>query len=320
MSGAIFYRATRPAIPGAKPFYIRLDRVRPLADVLADLDRQGVLRSYRATRLLGVLRRNRTRLPVGTYRVGAEMSSSQVLDTLEFPIHQMLRLPQNFWAARLAGFLERNEVCDGTDYVLAVNDPSAFQNQVSFPLPTRSLEGYLLPDTYDLPPLIGAPAVVERQLKAFERKVYEPLGKPKDLQRILTEASLIQLEVARDEERPLVASVIENRLRKHMALQIDASVNYALGVWRPLTFKDLREANGPYNLYRFKGLPPGPICSPSLKSIEAALKPAKTDYLFYVALPDGHSLFAATWKQHQANIAKRKAALAQIAKDRALKG
>ncbi len=314
----MLFTSTRAETPGAKPFYYRVDRVRPLAAILGELDNKGVLKSYRATRILGVLKRSRTRIAVGTYLIGPGMSAGHILDSLESPVHQMLTLPQNLWASRLGKFLERKEVCTADEYVAAAHDPTQFQSQVTFPLPKDSLEGYLLPDTYDLPPLIGASAVVERQLKAFERKVWEPLGKPADIQTILTKASLIELEVARDEERPLVASVIENRLKKKMALQIDASVNYALGVWRPLTFKDLREAKGPYNLYRAKGLPPGPICSPSLKSIEAAMHPETTNYLFYVALPDGHSLFAATWAEHQKNIAKRKAALAARAKERAL--
>ena len=314
--GAWLNRATQPASPGAAPFYIRFERIRPLAAVLADLDKQGVIRSYRAARILALLSRTRTRLPIGTYRVGAGMSTRAVLNALEFPIHQMVRLPEHFWAARAAGVLERNHVCDAADYVSAVHDPASFADQVPFHINAASLEGYLFPDTYDLPPLIGGRAVVERQLKAFDRKVYTPLGRPKNIQRAVIVASLIELEVARDDERPLVASVIENRLRKHMMLQIDASINYGLGVWRPLRFRDYRETKGPYNLYRYAGLPPGPICSPSLKSIEAAMHPAKTDYLYYVALPDGHSLFANTVADHQKNIAKRKAALAQRAQAR----
>ena len=295
---------------------MRLDRVRPLAGVLTDLDKQGVIRSYRAARILALLSRTRTHLAIGTYRVGAGMNTSHVLTALETPVHQMVRLPEHFWATRVAKLLEKKEVCGAADYVRAVNDPAAFAADLPFQLKGSSLEGYLFPDTYDLPPLIGASAVVERQLKAFDRKVFTPLHQPRDIQRIVTEASLIELEVARDEERPLVASVIENRLRKHMMLQIDASINYGLGVWRPLRLSDYRKTKGPYNLYRHAGLPPGPICSPSLKSIEAAMNPAKTEYLYYVALPDGHSLFAKTLPEHQKNIAKRKAALAARAKER----
>jgi UPF0755 protein len=92
-------------------------------------------------------------------------------------------------------------------------------------------------------------------------------------------------------------------------LQIDAAICYALGKWRPLTTKDYKDVDSPYNLYLHDGLPPGPICSPSLKSIEGALKPAEHKYLFYVALPQGNHLFSATYNEHLANIRKRKAAI-----------
>lgn len=305
--------ASRAVTPGAKAFYVRWERPRPIAAVLYELDRQGILRSYRAARLLALLRRDRTVIPAGTYRVSAGMSALRLLRSLESPVHQMVRLPEHFWAARAAELLETKQVCPAADYIAAVHAPGRFASELSFPAPVGSLEGYLFPDTYDLPPLIGADAVVERQLRAFEHKVYVPLGKPRDIQRILTVASLIELEVDRDQERPLVASVIENRLRKHMMLQIDASINYGLGVWRPLKLSDYRKTPGPYNLYRHYGLPPGPICSPGLKSIEAAMHPAKTGFLFYVALPNHHSLFAKTMAEHEKNIARRKAALATLA-------
>ncbi|HLK14697.1 MAG TPA: endolytic transglycosylase MltG [Fimbriimonadaceae bacterium] len=307
-------RATQPADPGAKPFYVRFDRSRPLAAVLSDLDRQGVIRSYRAARILALLTRARTHVAIGTYRVGAAMSTAQLLRALDSPIHQMVRLSEHLWAARAAGVLEGHEVCKADEYIQAVHSPASFASDLPFKVTGSSLEGFLFPDTYDLPPLLGAAAVVERQLKTFDRKVYEPLGRPKNIEQILTKASLIELEVDRDEERPLVASVIENRLKKHMMLQIDASLNYGLGVWRRLRLSDYRTVKGPYNLYKHFGLPPGPICSPSLKSIEAAMHPAKTEYLFYVALPDHHSLFAKTVQEHEKNVAKRKAAIAAIAK------
>ena len=248
--------------PDAKPFFIRYDAPRSLDLVLGDLQNQHVIQNAFATRIWAILSRHHTTVAIGTYRVGAEMNAKKVLQALVSPIHQNVRLPETNWAARTARLLERHDVCTATSYDDLVRAPQTFEGQVSFPLPAGSLEGYLLPDTYDLPPLLGAQAVVSRQLKAFDRKVYQPLGKPADIQRILTVASLIELEVARDNERPLVAAVIENRLRKKMRLQIDASVNYALQVWRPLKRSDLKEASGPYNLYTHNGLPPGQSAPP----------------------------------------------------------
>jgi UPF0755 protein len=125
---------------------------------------------------------------------------------------------------------------------------------------------------------------------------------------------MVELEVAKDEERPIVAGVIENRLKRKMPLQIDATLLYGIGKWRRLTFKDYKEIKSPYNTYTHQGLPPGPICSPTVKSIEAALHPATHNYLYYVAMPEGYHLFAETYKEHLANIKKCAAERARLKK------
>ena len=114
---------------------------------------------------------------------------------------------------------------------------------------------------------------------------------------VLVVASLIEREVVLDAERPMVAAVIYNRLRKDMLLQIDATVQYALPEWKEaLTYEDLKVPS-PYNTYLHKGLPPTPICSPGLASIMAALEPAEVDHLFYVATGDGGHFFTADYDE-----------------------
>ena len=246
-------------------------------------------------------------VPVGTYLVAPGQAPSTVLKAIQSPLHQLVRMPETNWARRDGRLLERKQVATAADYLDAVQDPSRFKAQVDFPLPSTSLEGYLYPDTYDFPPLFGATNVVDRRLRAFENKVWQKIGKPPDLARIVTVASLVELESGADEDRPLIAGVIENRLEKGMPLQIDAALMYALGKWRRLYYKDYSGIKSPYNLYLHKGLPPTPVCSPSLKSIEAAMNPAKNGYLFYVALPGGKSLFATSFKEHEENIQIRRA-------------
>jgi UPF0755 protein len=110
----------------------------------------------------------------------------------------------------------------------------------------------------------------------------------------------------------MVAGVIENRLRRGMPLQIDATVNYGMQEWRPLKVSEYRSVRSPYNTYLIPGLPPGPICSPTAKSIAAALQPARHDFLYYVAMPDGKSVFSRTYPEHLANVARRRAAIREI--------
>ncbi|MER3558781.1 MAG: endolytic transglycosylase MltG, partial [Armatimonadota bacterium] len=149
----------------------------------------------------------------------------------------------------------------------------------------------------------GAEQAVLAMLRATYQAVYWPYRQAMDqqgltLHELLTIASLVEKEVYKDEERPLVASVIFNRLKRKMPLQIDATVLYGMGIWKSrVLYKDL-EHHSPYNTYRVNGLPPGPICSPSIASVRAVLNPAQTEYLFYVARGDGGHQFSRTYEEH----------------------
>lgn len=301
-------------MPRGPALYVRFKRPTPLGSALYELKRRGVVRDPGALRLVGWLFRAPRVVAVGTYYLEPGSTYREILRALASPIRRMMRMPETNWARRDSHLLEQARVTSAAEYMDDVNHPERFKNVVSFPLPSKTLEGYLLPDTYDFPPLFGARNVIERRLTSFEEKVWEPLDEPKDLARIVTIASLIELEAGNDHDRPLIASVIENRLKKGMPLQIDAGIMYGLGKWRKLTLKDYKEVKSPYNLYLHKGLPPTPICSPSLKSIQAAMNPAKTDYLFYVALPDGTTHFSKTFEEHKKKVRIRLKALAALSK------
>jgi UPF0755 protein len=262
-------------------------------------------------KLLAWIQRRKETVRSGTYLIQGGLSPDGVFTAITTPIHQKFRFPETNWARRSANLLQRALVCSAKDYLALVNNPSQFSGEVSVPLPTNTLEGYLFPDTYDLPPLTGARPVVERQLRDFENKVVKKVAPDKITEEVLCKASLVELEAGADEDRPMIAGVIENRLKKGIPLQIDAGIEYALGKWRRLYFKDYKDVKSPYNLYLHKGLPPTPICSPSLKSILAVLHPAHHEYLYYVALPNGHTIFAKTPAQHEHNIRLRKLALKQ---------
>lgn len=309
IGGYVWLRqGTEPTATGPD-FFVRYEHPVGLPLVLRDLKQRGVVQNTAAYRIYAFLTRTPTQVGTGTYRMHPGMTADEVFRELRKPIRQMVRIPETNWALRTANLLEtRYQVCKADDYMALVNNPAQFKDEVSFPLPEKSLEGYLYPDTYDLPPLLGAKAVVLRQLRAFDDKVWKPLH-PANLPRTITLASMVELESGHDDDRPMIAGVIENRLAKNMKLQIDAALLYGIQKWRRLTFADYKNLKTPYNTYLNAGLPPGPICSPSIKSIEAALRPARHPYIFYVALPNGRSLFAATYEEHKKNIEKRKKAL-----------
>ncbi|HWD41059.1 MAG TPA: endolytic transglycosylase MltG [Fimbriimonas sp.] len=307
-----WFRAALSAMPSGQRFYYRFHEAVSLEAAIERLHSLGVVRNPGAMRLYAWLHRAPSTVQVGTYRAAPGESADEILKGLAHPVRQSVRLPETNWARRNANLLEKDDVTTAREYLALVNNPAEFEGEVGFPLPSKSLEGYLYPDTYNLPPLLGARAVVQRQLKAFETKVWERMGHPSDLNRIVTIASLIELEAGRDEDRPQIAGVIQNRIKKGMPLQLDASLMYALGKWRRLRFKDYRTIKSPYNLYLHKGLPPTPICSPSVKSIEAAMNPAHNDYLFYVALPSGESLFSKTFEEHKRKIKRRMKAMSDV--------
>jgi UPF0755 protein len=171
-----------------------------------------------------------------------------------------------------------------------------------------SLEGYLFPDTYRFARSATPLQMQEAMVRRF-RQVATGLGLQGDDHRVVTLASLIERETPIAAERPLVASVFVNRLAKGMPLMTDPSVIYAAlldGRYRGTIYASDLQADSPYNTYKHAGLPPGPICSPGADSLKAAMHPAQTNYLYFVAAsadPSGKSRFSATLEEHAHDVA-----------------
>lgn len=204
---------------------------------------------------------------------------------------QRLLIREGLRREDVAALLDEETGISGARY-LALTAPGARGRALARTDRPTSLEGFLFPATYDIAPRTTAAQLVDEQLTAYRDNtdgIDYSYAKSKNLTRfdVLTIASMIEREVAVPKERPVVASVIYNRLKAGMRLDIDATVQYAIGEWTPdLTAADLA-TDSPYNTRRFAGLPPGPIASPGADSINAAAHPAKTTYLYYVARNDG---------------------------------
>lgn len=176
----------------------------------------------------------------------------------------------------------------------------------------RLQEGYLFPDTYLLPREASIQSIISIMTNTFEKK-YAQISPSTNLTKkeIVTLASLVEREAKIDADRPLVASVIVNRLNEGMALQIDATVQYLLAYqsdehswWKKnLTTDDLK-IKSPYNTYLVVGLPPGPIANPGFAALSAAAYPAKTNYIYYISDKSGHNHYQATLEQHNADVQK----------------
>ncbi len=180
-----------------------------------------------------------------------------------------------------------------------------------------SLEGYLMPNTYFFDETPSADALVARQVGQFEL-VYAglvseiPGSDAYDKNAIVTIASLVEEEARIDEERALIAAVMYNRLEKEMPLQMDSTLQYALGKYGQRMLHVDKEVDSPYNTYRYKGLPPGPISSPGAASLRAAMAPAKVDYLYFVSNADGKShTFSSNLADHERAVAKYRREITQ---------
>ncbi len=172
----------------------------------------------------------------------------------------------------------------------------------------KNLEGYLFPDTYHFARKASATQIAAAMVRRF-RVIAGELGLRGNLHDTVTMASLVEKETAVDAERPLVASVFENRLAKKMPLATDPALIYGLeleGRWRGTIYASDLKRDTPYNTYLHGGLPPGPIANPGMKSLRAAMEPAKSDYLYFVAAganPQGHSIFSRTLDEQNKAVA-----------------
>jgi UPF0755 protein len=229
------------------------------------------------------------------------------------PATQRLLIREGLRREDVARLLDQQTSIPGERY-LALTAPGARGRALARARRPTSLEGFLFPATYEITSETTAAQFVDEQLDAYKANTSDVnyrYATSRNLTRfdVLTIASLIEREVAVASERPLVASVIYNRLHAGMRLDIDATVQYAIGEWKKnLTPADLASGS-PYNTRRFRGLPPGPIASPGKDSIRAAAHPAPTQFLYYVARNDGSGrhYFSRTPAQFEADVARSEA-------------
>jgi UPF0755 protein len=308
MSGGTFavYRYATGASGPSMPVAIEVPQGATASDVGALLEGAGVVRSGLAFRLAAGFRGLEESLLAGRYDLRTNMTVTQVLSALEAgPLVETvtLTIPEG---------LEVDEIAAEVGEVLEV-DPAAFAETATsgehilppyLPEGTATVEGFLFPKTYELDPQAQAEQVIATLLAQFEEEAATLDWTRAETLRmspyeVVIVASLIEREARAERDRAKVSAVIHNRLREGMALQIDATVQYALPERnRLLTLEDY-EYESPYNTYLHAGLPPTPIASPGLASLEAALNPAEADYLYFLVVdPEtGAHRFAETYQE-----------------------
>jgi UPF0755 protein len=228
-------------------------------------------------------------------------------------------VPEGWTMFDIAAELERQGVCSREDFLAAAHDPSLIADLAPG---ARSLEGFLFPSTYEFTRRATCDQAVKRMVQNF-RAVWETLEpgsatqqQPESLMplQVVTLASLVERETPNASERPLVAGVFYNRLKRGSPLQCDPTVQYAMDLAghpaKNVHAADLR-IDSPYNTYEHRGLPPGPIANPGEASLRAALAPATTDYMYFVANDEGGHAFSRTLEEHNRNVARLRKLLAR---------
>ncbi len=274
-----------------------------VARLLAD---SGVMR-YRWQFLFVRALRPRARIQAGEYSFRVAGSPWQVFDRLVRGdvFFYRLTVPEGQNMFEIAGSLDQLGVVSGGEFLEAARDPSSIRDLAPA---AQTLEGYLFPDSYRITRHTTAAELCAQMTERF-RRAWAEAGGSGPVHPVVTLASLIEKETARPEERPLVASVFRNRLAIGMPFDCDPTAIYAAlleGRYRGEIYRSDLESKNRYNTYQYAGLPPGPIANPGLAALEAALHPAETRYLYFVARPDGSGahVFSEHLEAHQRAVSK----------------
>ena len=288
--------------PYGTPKRVIIPRGASFGQAADSLGKAGLIGSRRIFRLYGRVMGGDRNIKPGTYLLKDGTPWRDIVKALNGGrgLVNTLTIPEGYTIQQIRPLLARTLFVPPESVDAAVRD-TALRRRLD--IPTETLEGYLFPDTYAFPAGTTASQAVREMVRGFERRwkpEWDSLLPELKINRndMVTMASLVEKEARVPEERPVIAAVYYNRLRKGMLLQADPTVQYAMGrhVARVM-YKDLA-TRSPYNTYLHAGLPPGPIASPGAASLAAASNPARVDYLYFVARPDGRHEFTLTLAQH----------------------
>jgi UPF0755 protein len=321
--GLYIFNSLQPMTVG-EPKNIEIPQGLGSSQIAEILETEGIIRDAFLFKMVLRFEQEGSAFQAGQYAMHPGMTNQEIIvklnsgDVIQEKMDRFT-VPEGWTIVQMANKLPEN--LNPEVFIELADQPELFSFKYLDSLPQTdslkySLEGYLFPETYEFKQDSTEQDVIQRMLLELESKLDKlpadwqetMASRELDFHHLLTIASLIEREVIAEHERPMVAGIIYNRLDINMMLQIDATVQYLLEKQKEkLLYADL-EVDSPYNTYKVTGLPPGPIASPSLSSIEAALYPEPSKYLFYVTKKDGTNehLFAETYNEHLRNIEQSK--------------
>jgi len=246
-------------------------------------------------------------IKAGEYCLSSGMPPLKILEALSkgAVITHPITIPEGFTIEQIGELLEEKGLVDIEEFLAVTGDPDVAKR---YGISGHSLEGYLYPDTYHFGRGLSPASIVEVMIKHFW-EVTGPLREKIEqsgmtIEEVITLASIVEKETGRAEERPIIASVFLNRLKKRMRLESDPTVIYGIKDFSGNLKKKHLTQRTPYNTYVIRGLPPGPIANPGKKAIEAVLFPANTNFLYFVSKNDGSHYFSKTLTEHNKAVQK----------------
>ena len=268
-------------------------------EIVDVLEKNEIIRKNNYTfRILIKLMKLEDQLQYGEYDLNPSMNMLQILNKLEKGevIVYKITIPEGYTHKQIAEILEKKDIAEKEVFLeLIMKDKE------------KSPEGYLFPDTYEVPKKYGAENITKIMLSNFNQIAIKNKFEDKaeeigfSLNDIIILASIIEKEAKFSDEKNKVSAVFHNRLKIGMKLQSCATIQYILGEPKEILDENDLKNDSPYNTYLYKGLPPGPICNPGLDSILAALEPAEDDYLYFVLGENGRHIFSKTYQEHLKN-------------------
>jgi UPF0755 protein len=312
LAGGLLYLLLRfeqePASSDATPRVVLLRKGASFDRITAQLHEQGLVRDPLRFKLLARMRGQDKQIRAGEYRLTGTMTAGQLLKTLvqgKVQLHP-LTIPEGFNLKQIAAAVAGRGFCTAQRFTQATQDRELMRR---LSIDADSFEGYLFPDTYFFPARADAQAIISSMVARLDN-VWNPRLEKRSRElgltrhQILTLASIIEKETGVAYERPIIASVFHNRLRRGMRLQSDPTVIYGIENFDGNITREHLRTPTPYNTYIIKNLPPGPIASPGLASIEAALYPDDTRFLYFVAKRDHTHHFSTNFAAHKRAVRK----------------
>ncbi len=284
-----------------------------IKEISINLEKQGFIRYGFLFRFYVLTKGVADKLQAGDYLLSSSMATPEITKKLVSGdiIKNKITIIEGWNLRDIAFYLKEQELVTTIEFFGIVSLPKDFSEEFDF-LKDKpkdlSLEGYLFPDTYEMQKGETAEEIVRKMLDNFGKKILpyrnEISGTGKTIFETITVASLIEKEVKTLEDKKLVSGILWKRLEKGFPLQVDATINYITGKKTTKVSVEETKIDSPYNTYKYRGLPLGPISNPGLESIIAALSPENSQYWYYLSAPEGETIFSRTFEEH--NVARQK--------------